>query len=80
MKRRTKEPGSESDTRCEFMTLHDVARHLKCPYRTLYQLIVHERTLSAFWVGNDWRVRRSDLEKWIALQHVCGQRESERDK
>jgi len=71
MKRRNMSRQLDSvDDKSEIMTLHDVARHLKCPYRTLYQLIVRERALSAFWVGNDWRVQRSDIEKWIARQHV----------
>jgi excisionase family DNA binding protein len=53
------------------MTLHHIANYLKLHYMTVYRLI-KTRSLTAFRLGGDFRVRRSDLEKWIAQQHVPG--------
>jgi excisionase family DNA binding protein len=52
----------------EIMTASEVADYLNCHYSTVYWLI-HKGGLPAK-LGGDWRVRRSDLEKWIAKRHV----------
>lgn len=51
----------------EVMTLREVAQYLKITERTLYRL-VQEGKVPAFRVGNAWRFRRSDLDRWIAQQ------------
>jgi excisionase family DNA binding protein len=51
------------------MTLHDVANYLNCHYTTFWR-IVQRGELPAFRLGGDFRVRRIDLEKWLADQHV----------
>jgi excisionase family DNA binding protein len=51
----------------EILTIREVAHYLKVTERTLYNL-VQERKLPAFKVGNSWRFRREDLEKWISKQ------------
>jgi len=50
------------------MTLHQIAEYLNCSYATVL-LLVMRHGLSIFRVGgagDGWRVRRDDLEKWIA--------------
>ncbi len=51
------------------MTLRELADYLKCHFMTLYKLI-KTAGLPAFRVGSDWRVRRADLDEWIARQHA----------
>ena len=63
----------------ELMTLHHVANYLKLHYMTVYRLI-KTRGLPAFRLGGDFRIRRSDLEKWIAQQHVPAGESSSNDK
>jgi excisionase family DNA binding protein len=70
MKKRTKQPEKSDDPNREIaMTLQDVADYLNCHYTTVYRL-VRQSGLPVFHVGSDYRVRRADLEKWIARQHV----------
>jgi len=50
------------------MTLHQVAEYLECSYATVLLLVMRDGLL-IFWLGgagDGWRVRRDDLEKWIA--------------
>ena len=68
MKRRTKEPDPGA-IGSEIMTLRDVARYLNCHYSTAYRLL-RLSGLPAFSLGSDYRIRRVDLEKWIAQQSV----------
>jgi excisionase family DNA binding protein len=51
----------------EILTIRDVADYLKVTQRTLYRL-VQEGKLPAFKVGNSWRFRRDDLNRWISDQ------------
>ncbi len=53
------------------LTIREVADYLKVTERTLYRL-VQERRLPAFKVGNSWRFRRDDLERWISEQQSRG--------
>lgn len=51
----------------DILTVREVADYLKVTERTLYRL-VQDRKLPAFKVGNSWRFRRQDLERWISKQ------------
>ncbi len=51
----------------EILTIREVASYLKVTERTLYRL-VQDGKLPAFKVGNSWRFRREDLERWISEQ------------
>ena len=51
----------------DILTIREVADYLKVTERTLYRL-VQDGTLPAFKVGNSWRFRREDLERWISEQ------------
>jgi len=72
MKRRNRGRKAESeqgDRESEILTLHEVADYLHCHYTTVHRLI-RKRGLPVFRLGSDFRVRRSDLENWIAQRHV----------
>jgi len=64
MKRATTRPADG-----EMMTLHEVANYLNCHWFTVYRL-VRRGALPAFRLGSNYRVRRTDLEKWIADRRV----------
>jgi excisionase family DNA binding protein len=49
----------------EMMTLKVVAKYLNCSHSTVNRLI-KEGELPGFRLGGDWRVRRSELDKWFA--------------
>ena len=49
----------------DILTIREVADYLKVTERTLYRL-VQDGKLPAFKVGNSWRFRREDLERWIS--------------
>ena len=51
----------------DILTIREVADYLKVTERTLYRL-VQDGKLPAFKVGNSWRFRRQDLERWISEQ------------
>jgi excisionase family DNA binding protein len=51
----------------DILTIREVADYLKVTERTLYRL-VQEGKLPAFKVGNSWRFRREDLDRWISEQ------------
>ncbi len=51
----------------DILTIREVADYLKITERTLYRL-VQDGKLPAFKVGNSWRFRREDLERWISEQ------------
>jgi excisionase family DNA binding protein len=50
------------------MTLQQVAEYLDCSYATVLLLVMRDGLLifRLGGAGDGWRVRRSDLEKWIA--------------
>jgi len=49
------------------LTIKDVASILKLAEKTVYSM-AQEGELPAFKVRGQWRIRRADFEKWIALQ------------
>ena len=51
----------------DILTIREVADYLKVTERTLYRL-VQDGKLPAFKVGNSWRLRREDSERWISEQ------------
>jgi excisionase family DNA binding protein len=67
------EPGvGADDPDRAVMTLHQVAEYLDCSYATVL-LRVMRYGLLAFRLGgagDGWRVRRSDLEKWVTEKQV----------
>lgn len=50
--------------RDEFLTTKEVAEYLRVDMYTIYRLVSQKR-LPAFKIGNQWRYKRSVLEKWI---------------
>lgn len=48
----------------ELLTIQDVASRLKLAERTVYAMAA-EREMPAFKVRGQWRVRRSDFERWL---------------
>ncbi|MDM0032854.1 helix-turn-helix domain-containing protein [Variovorax sp. J22P271] len=49
----------------EILTLDEVAVYLKAGKRTVYRL-AQKGEIPAFKLGGTWRIRRSDLDRWIA--------------
>ena len=47
-----------------FMTTGEVARYLRVDKYTIYRLVAKGK-LPAFKVGNQWRFKRSILERWL---------------
>lgn len=56
----------------DILTIREVADYLKVTERTLYRLVQNGK-LPAFKVGNSWRFRREDLERWISEQSRSGE-------
>jgi len=54
-----------ADPEGEILTLDEVAAYLRAGKRTVYRLAA-EGKLPAFKLGGTWRLRRSDLDEWIA--------------
>jgi excisionase family DNA binding protein len=54
------------------MTLHQVSEYLDCSYATALLLVMRDGLLifRLGAAGDGWRVRRSDLDQWIAARHV----------
>jgi excisionase family DNA binding protein len=54
------------------MTLDKVAEHLDCSYATVLLRVMRDGLLPfrLDTAGDRWRVRRSDLEQWIAERKV----------
>jgi excisionase family DNA binding protein len=48
----------------EFMTTKEVAQYLRVDQYTIYRL-VSQKKIPAFKIGNQWRFRRSILERWL---------------
>ena len=51
----------------DILTIKEVADYLKLTERTLYRL-VQEGKIPGFKVGNSWRFKRADIERWIEDQ------------
>lgn len=52
-----------------FLTLGEVLRYLRVNSRTVYRLI-RSGELPASRIGRQWRIRRSDFERWLEAQRV----------
>jgi excisionase family DNA binding protein len=50
--------------RQSFMTTEEVASYLRVDKYTIYRMVT-QRKLPAFKVGNQWRFKRSILERWL---------------
>jgi excisionase family DNA binding protein len=48
----------------EFMTTKEVAQYLRVDPYTIYRL-VSQKKIPAFKIGNQWRFKRSVLERWL---------------
>ena len=53
-----------STNRDTFMTTKEVARYLRVDQYTIYRLITQKK-IPAFKIGNQWRFKRSILERWL---------------
>ena len=51
----------------DILTIKEVAEYLKLTERTLYRL-VQEGKLPGFKVGNSWRFKQADIDRWIEDQ------------
>jgi excisionase family DNA binding protein len=49
----------------EFLSIKEVAQRLNLHEMTIYRLI-KSRSLPAFKVGGQWRVRRQFLDEWLS--------------
>jgi excisionase family DNA binding protein len=48
----------------EFLTTKEVAQYLRVDQYTIYRL-VSQKKIPAFKIGNQWRFKRSVLERWL---------------
>ena len=48
----------------EFMTTKEVAQYLRVDQYTIYRLVTQKK-IPAFKIGNQWRFKRSVLERWL---------------
>jgi excisionase family DNA binding protein len=48
----------------QFMTTKEVAQYLRVDQYTIYRL-VSQKKIPAFKIGNQWRFKRSVLERWL---------------
>ena len=53
-----------STNRDMFMTTKEVARYLRVDQYTIYRLVTQKK-IPAFKIGNQWRFKRSVLERWL---------------
>jgi len=51
-------------TQDKFMTTKEVARYLRVDQYTIYRLVTQKK-IPAFKIGNQWRFKRSVLERWL---------------
>jgi excisionase family DNA binding protein len=51
----------------QILTIKDVAAILKLAEKTVYSM-AQDGELPAFKVRGQWRIRRIDFDKWIAIQ------------
>lgn len=50
----------------DIMTIREISSYLKLAEKTTYRLVA-EGEIPGFKVGGSWRFRRTDIDKWIAL-------------
>lgn len=55
----------------EILTIKEVADFLKVNERTVYRLAAAKK-IPAFKVGNAWRFKKIEIDKWIAEQSSQG--------
>jgi len=60
------EPGSAKVT---WLTINEVAAHLRVSPKTLYRLVERDRSFPAIKVGGLLRVPQERLERWLERQH-----------
>jgi len=48
----------------KFMTTKEVAQYLRVDQYTIYRLVTQKK-IPAFKIGNQWRFKRSILERWL---------------
>ncbi len=48
----------------DIMTVSETAEYLRIGKTTLYKM-VRDGKIPAFKIGNQWRFRRDDIEKWL---------------
>jgi excisionase family DNA binding protein len=48
----------------KFMTTKEVAEYLRVDQYTIYRLVTQKK-IPAFKIGNQWRFKRSVLERWL---------------
>jgi len=53
-----------STNRDMFMTTKEVARYLRVDQYTIYRMVTQKR-IPAFKIGNQWRFKRSILDRWL---------------
>jgi len=51
----------------EIMTLEETAKYLKIGKSTLYKM-ARERKIPGVKIANQWRFKKSDIDKWIEQQ------------
>lgn len=51
----------------EILTLDEVAAYLKAGKKTVYRL-AQQGQIPGFKLGGTWRFRRTELDRWIAVQ------------
>jgi excisionase family DNA binding protein len=51
-------------TQEKFMTTKEVAQYLRVDQYTIYRLVTQKK-IPAFKIGNQWRFKRSVLERWL---------------
>jgi len=54
-------PSTNRDT---FMTTKEVARYLRVDQYTIYRMVTQKK-IPAFKIGNQWRFKRSILDRWL---------------
>ncbi|MGH7766920.1 MAG: helix-turn-helix domain-containing protein [Candidatus Binatia bacterium] len=60
----TKREGGASMSQEKFMTTKEVAQYLRVDQYTIYRLVTQKK-IPAFKIGNQWRFKRSVLERWL---------------
>ncbi len=61
--------GTRATSEDNLLTTEDVLRYLRINARTVYRLI-RDGDLRAVRVGRQWRVRRQDLDRFVAAQRI----------
>lgn len=51
----------------ELLTLEELAKYLKISKHTLYKMLERGK-IPAFKIANQWRFKKSDIDKWIEQQ------------